>query len=83
MNIVKGIACLIVGHNTKDSESIVNTICADNWIKRCNRCGLYVMHGASGSVTLSERQALKEKKEYEKFMQWVDKMLAEGSDNGT
>lgn len=79
MNIVKAIACLIVGHNTKASESIVNTMCANNWLKQCNRCGAYVMHGNIGSITLSKKQALKIKKEYEEEMQLLDQALAERS----
>lgn len=83
MNIVKAIACSIVGHNTKTSQSIVNTFCANNWLKQCKRCGAYVMHGAIGSITLSKKGALKIKKEFEEEMQLLDKALAERSGNGT
>ena len=82
MNIVKGIACLVAGHNTKGSESIVNTFCANNWLKRCKRCGLYVMHGDIGSITLSKEGALKIKTEFEEEMQRLDKILAERGRNG-
>lgn len=82
MNIVKAIACLIVGHNTTESKSIVKTFCSNHWIKRCNRCGAYVMHGDIGSVTLSEKEALKTKQEYEAEMQRIDRILAERRENG-
>ena len=46
MNIVKAIACLIVGHDTNESKSIVNTFCANNWLKQCKRCGAKYYYGA-------------------------------------
>lgn len=82
MNIVKGIACLIVGHNTRESKSIVNAFSPNNWIKRCNRCGAYIMHSDIGSITLSEREALKAKKKFEEEMSLLDKAIMERRANG-
>ena len=82
MNIVKAIACVMVGHNTKESESIVNAFSSNNWIKRCNRCGAYIMHGDIGSITLSKREALKTKKEFEEEMSLLDKAIMERRANG-
>lgn len=82
MNIVKAIACLIVGHNTQESKSIVNAFSSNNWIKRCNRCGAYIMHSDIGSITLSKREALETKKKFEEEMALLDKAIMERSKNG-
>ena len=82
MNIVKAIACLMVGHNTKESESIVNAFSLNNWIKQCNRCGAYIMHSDIGSITLSKREVLKIKKKFEEEMSLLDKVIMERRANG-
>lgn len=64
MKLIKFIKCLMVGHKFEE-PSIVNTICSDNWLKKCSRCGLYIMHGELSSVPLTEKQAFKLKKEFE------------------
>lgn len=48
-----------------------------NWIKRCNRCGAYIMHSDIGSITLSEREAIKTKKEFEEEMSLLNKAIME------
>ncbi|MBO5921930.1 MAG: hypothetical protein J6Q48_06035 [Bacteroidaceae bacterium] len=64
MKIHKVIACVFIGHKF-DKPSIVNTICRNNWLKECSRCGLYVMHGEFGSVPMTKRGAYKVKREFE------------------
>lgn len=67
MNLFKYIKCLLFKHDISDSKSIVETICSDNWLKKCNCCGRYIMHGEVGSICISERRALKIKREFEKL----------------
>ena len=64
MKIHKAIICALKGHKC-DKPSIVNTICSDNWLKECSRCGLYIMHGEFGSVPMTKRSAYKVKREFE------------------
>ena len=61
---MKILKCLFKGHQLE--KSIVNTICRNNWLKRCSCCGFYLMHGESGTVILTKRQAMKLKEEFEK-----------------
>lgn len=61
---MKFLKCIFKGHQLE--KSIVNTINSNNWLKRCSRCGLYLMHGDIGKVILTKRQAMKIKKEFEK-----------------
>lgn len=61
---MKFLICLFKKHTLE--PSIVNTICKNNWLKRCSRCGLYLMHGDIGTVILTKKQAMKIKAEYEK-----------------
>lgn len=63
MNPFKYIKCLFVGRNVLKSKSICDTADCNNWLKKCNCCGLYVMHSKIGSITLSEKSALKVKRE--------------------
>ena len=65
MNPFKYIKCLIVGHDVLKSKSICDTIDCNHWLKKCNCCGLYVMNGDVGSITLSEKSALKIKREFD------------------
>lgn len=62
---MKRIICWIEGHKLED-KSIVRTISSNNWLKKCSRCGQYVMHGDIGSVCISEKSALKIKANFEK-----------------
>ena len=59
---IKAIKCMFVGHVIEPSENIVADIIHDkrNWICKCHRCGLYLMHDGANSgitVTMSEKTA--------------------------
>ena len=78
------VICLLSGHCIIDtSESIVSGIMHDkrNYLCKCQRCGLYVMHdGAISGLTnrfLSERKALSIKREFETFTEQLRNMGAE------
>lgn len=66
--------CIFKGHLL--GNSIVNTINTNNWLKRCSRCGLYVMHGGfhDNSILLTKRQALKVKREFEEHFPYTKKI---------
>lgn len=66
---MKYLMCIFKKH--KLEPSIVNTISKNNWIKRCSRCGLYLMHGDIGTVILTKKQAMKIKDEYEKVFPYM------------
>ena len=68
MNVFKHIKCLLIGHDTSDSQSIIETLCSNHWIKKCNCCGRYLMHGDIGSICISEKRAFEIKNEYDEFM---------------
>ena len=76
MNIFKAIVCKMKGHVVdpeKDNIMVFQTIKCDsrNWICKCKRCGVYIMHdGAlSGmSVTISKKEAFKIKEDYKQDM---------------
>ena len=68
--IFKTIVCLFKGHIIDPNESIVGDTMIDkrNWLCKCHRCGLYIMHDgaiSNGSVILTESQALRVKTEFE------------------
>ena len=65
MNVFKSIKCLLVGHDISGNKSIIETFCSNHWIKKCNCCGKYLMHGDIGSICISEKEALKIKNEYD------------------
>jgi hypothetical protein len=67
MNVFKYIKCLLFKHDTSGNEFVVKTFNSNNWIKRCNCCGAYIMHGDLGNICLSEKEALKIKKEFDEF----------------
>ena len=72
-NILKAAVCLFKGHDIDPDESIVGEIMRDkrNWLCKCHRCGFYEMHdGAISnlSITLTERQAMRTKLEFERDM---------------
>lgn len=56
MNPFKYIKCLFAGHNVLKSKSICDTTDCNNWLKKCNCCGLYVMHSKMGSITFCSVQ---------------------------
>lgn len=64
MNPFKCVKCLIFGHDTLKSKPICAVDC-DHWLKKCNCCGLYILNGNVGSVTLSKKSALSIKEEFE------------------
>lgn len=69
MGVVGYIGCLLKGHDVYPSESIVADVMIDkrNWLCKCHRCGLYIMHdGAiSGlSIPMTERKAFETKDEF-------------------
>lgn len=71
--IFKAILCLFKGHDIDPKESLVGDImiCSNNWLCRCHRCRLYVMHdGAiSGkSIVVTKRSAEKIAKEFREEM---------------
>ena len=69
MNLFGLVACCLKGHDVYEDESIMADVMIDkrNWICKCHRCGLYVMHdGAiSGmSIVIGERKAYKIKEDF-------------------
>lgn len=69
MNPIKAIKCHFAGHIIDTSESLVKTYMIDdrNWLCKCHRCGVYIMHdGAmSGmSVPMTKKQALETAAEF-------------------
>ena len=66
---IKKLKCIFVGHTLE--KSIVNTMCSNNWIKRCSRCGMYLMHGDIGTIILTKQQALKLKAEFEEMFPYA------------
>ena len=75
MNVFKYIKCLLVGHDISGNESIVKTFCSNHWIKKCNCCGRYLIHGDIGMVSVSEKRALEIKKEFEEVMKPYKNMI--------
>ena len=67
MKVLKYIKCLLFGHDTSNSASIVETCCSNNWLKKCNCCGRYIINGSLGSVCISEKEALKIKNEFDEL----------------
>lgn len=78
--IFKTIVCLFKGHIIDPNESIVGDTMIDkrNWLCKCRRCGLYIMHDgaiSNGSVILTESQALRVKTEFEnEFAPMIEKL---------
>lgn len=74
MKVTGFVKCFFSGHCIVDpSESIVGDIMIDkrNYLCKCHRCGLYVMHdGAISQHTirfLSEKEALRIKRDFERL----------------
>jgi hypothetical protein len=89
--ILKAIICLFKGHDIDPDESIVRDIMIDkrNWLCKCRRCGLYEMHDGAisqGTITLTKRQALRAKMEFERdvmnMSQWLENVGKEVTSNG-
>ena len=75
--ILKRIICGLKGHDPDPDDDLIAGIMNDprNWMRRCKRCGRYVMHDGAISgitLTLSEREA---KQEAEEFRQEVERII--------
>ena len=79
-NILMYPVCLFKGHSINTEESIVKDIMLDkrNWLCKCHRCGLYIMHdGAISGLTvpMAKQSAMKTKKEFENlFRPFIEKL---------
>lgn len=54
--IIQRIICGIVGHDPDPQDDLVADINLDprNWMRRCKRCGYYVMHdGVNSGITIA------------------------------
>jgi hypothetical protein len=72
MNVFKYIKCFFFGHDISGNKSIVKTFCRNNWIKKCNCCGRYIMNGDIGSICISEKEAFKFKREFDELFKYRD-----------
>lgn len=80
MKRIKSIICLFKGHVINTSESLVKDYMIDsrNWLCKCHRCGVYIMHdGAmSGmSVPMTKKQALETAAEFIAEVQRINDTL--------
>lgn len=80
MNIIKDLICHFKGHVIDSSESILADTMLDcrNWLCRCHRCGVYLMHDGAisgGTITVSKRTAYKIKAEFEEQFAQIVKEL--------
>ena len=76
MNPIKVLKCVMVGH-TLNEPSIINFIDSGNYLKKCSCCGLYVAKDTFGlKVTLTEKEALKLKREFEEEFPYSKKVGA-------
>lgn len=68
--ILKRIICGLKGHEPDPDDDLIEGIMNDprNWLRRCKRCGRYVMHDGAISgitLTLSEKEARQAAKDLE------------------
>lgn len=57
--------CVLKGHKLTE-HSIINFIDSSNWLKKCDRCGLYLAHSDRvGTLIVTEKKAHKLKQEFE------------------
>ena len=83
MNLLKAIICQFKGHDINPDESIIDMRDKRNWLCQCHRCGLYEMRdGAiSGeSVTLTERDAYKVKRDIEYQIAEIERIINKGGE---
>lgn len=78
--ILKAIVCLFKGHEIDPDESIVGDIMMDkrNWLCKCHRCGLYLMHDGAisgGTLVMPERMAMRTKMDFERDMAEFERRL--------
>ena len=60
--------CWTRGHRP-EGESIIDTRLPEvNYIKRCGRCGRYILHTHIGEMTLTEKAALQAKAKHDRAM---------------
>ena len=66
-NILKFPICMIKGH-VLDTPSIINFMDKRNYLKKCSRCGLYHAYSDLSMIssTITERKAMKLKREFER-----------------
>ena len=81
--ILKRLICGFKGHDPDPDDDLIEGIMNDprNWLRRCKRCGRYVMHDGANSgltVTLSESEAKQEaeglRREAEEFMREIERI---------
>lgn len=63
---INSIFCFFIGHRLT-TPSIIDFICTQNYLCKCDRCGLYEAHGEIGTITVSEKWALEAKKEFDEL----------------
>ena len=68
--VLKRIICNFKGHDPDPDDDLIAGIMNDprNWLRRCKRCGRYVMHDGAISgitLTLSEKEARQVAKDLE------------------
>ena len=78
MNIFKYIKCLLVGHDISGNKSIIDTFCSNHWIKKCNCCGRYLMHGDIGCICISEKRAFEIKNEFDEDFKYYKQYIVKG-----
>lgn len=68
--ILKAIICKFKGHEVDPDENIVDSFNSDNWVCKCHRCGLYVIHDGmlGASITVTKREAFEFKESFESEM---------------
>lgn len=75
MIVFNHIKCFINGHDVSGNESIIEAFNDNNWIKQCNCCRRYIMHGDLGSISISKKEALDFKAKHEQFASDVRKHI--------
>ena len=63
-NALKFMACIFKGHIVNPDESLVRDYMLDerNWLCKCHRCGIYIMHDGAMSGLEFNRQFMNVKK---------------------
>ena len=63
---LKFVLCIFKGHKLT-TPSIIDFMDKGNYLCKCYRCGLYEAHGEVGTITVSEKWAIKTKKEFDEL----------------
>ena len=74
--IMKKIICGIKGH-ILEKESLTKTIGANNWCRKCTRCGRYILQCDIGSVVVSEAEAFEFAEDFKKEMERINRHISE------